>query len=527
MGSTGWSNLKVSCVICILLLIPLTLFIVSLIVRPAVGYDPGYGFLAFRSMLEGGTFNNVTAPDPANIANDATTFLSWWSPGQYLIPGTFVRFGTTYGLAISLTTLFATVIGVFGWAQLARNFNVSNFVLFFFSSGLVTFRYVTLPFRIYDGGEVLLFAVSPWFLYMLQWVVDKPPATCFAISVLSAALLFFAKLTGLVVFAASIVAISLVEILKGRRITSSLLAIWAGCAVAAFLFFILWLTRGTVPASGSGFNLTWPAIWFPFAGAAFSGISAIDLLSWLLVHPPAPILSDITATSYVLGPLGLLLMGWVWFRLRDTRYRPMAIYLFTIIALLTAALTAMYLRSAVVSFDERHLRYAGIIFFLLLLVALDQWHTSLAVKVVPTLIIGSFSVYGLVSYVNGVRELMRGHHYDSASGISMMIVSPVVLKYLRSEMAVHNWKHAVVVVPTTEAAMGLPHFRIIEVQLDFVPLEYIANKRWAGRAEQVFVIVQEKMLGNGKAEALLKSFVDYDYTKWDKKQIDEMVVYSQ
>ena len=60
-------------------------------------------------MLEGGAFNSITAPDPANIANDVVTFLTLWSPGQYLVPGSFIWLGTNYGLALSLTALIATV----------------------------------------------------------------------------------------------------------------------------------------------------------------------------------------------------------------------------------------------------------------------------------------------------------------------------------------------------------------------------------------------------------------------------------
>jgi hypothetical protein len=123
---------------------------------------------------------------------------------------------------------------------------------------------------------------------------------------------------------------------------------------------------------------------------------------------------------------------------------------------------------------------------------------------------------------------MRGRHYDSASGISMRIVSPVALEYLRSEMAVHKWQHAIAVVPSPEAAIGLPRFRIIEVHVDFASLEEIAaGQKWAGRAEKVFVIVQEKMLGNGKAEALLRLFVDYDVKNWRQISLDGMFVYYQ
>src|SRR5262249_61297775 len=115
-----------------------------LYIPPKIFIDSGVGFLALRSMLEGGAFNSITAPDPANIANDVAIFLTWWSPGQYLVPGSFIWLGTSYGLAISLTTLIATLIGVAGWVFGARRFALGCFFFFFFFFGLFSFFFVTL-----------------------------------------------------------------------------------------------------------------------------------------------------------------------------------------------------------------------------------------------------------------------------------------------------------------------------------------------------------------------------------------------
>ena len=82
-------------------------------------------------------------------------------------------------------------------------------------------------------------------------------------------------------------------------------------------------------------------------------------------------------------------------------------------------------------------------------------------------------------------------------------------------------------IPSPEAAIGLPHFRVIAIHLDFTPRKIIASYKWAGRAEKIFVIVQDRMVGNGKAEALLKSFVDYGFDKWGAVEIDGMIVYEQ
>jgi hypothetical protein len=84
--------------------------------------------------------------------------------------------------------------------------------------------------------------------------------------------------------------------------------------------------------------------------AAFSGISGLDFLEWFVGHPWGRIVSDFEWVDkflpYVLGPLGLLLMVWVWLRLCHTRYRDMVVLLLTIILLYSIAVAAMYLRGA-------------------------------------------------------------------------------------------------------------------------------------------------------------------------------------
>jgi hypothetical protein len=457
------------------LFVPVILFLVSLYIPPTINPDSGFGFLAFRGMLGGNGFNMVIEPDPTDIANDVAKFQTWWSPGQYLVPGFFVWLGTNYGLALSLTTFISTVIGVIGWAQVARSFGVTRFVLLVFLSGLVTFRYVTLSFEMYHGGEVLLFAVAPWCLYWLRYAVDKPAIACFVISLLPAALLFFAKLTGLVVFAANVVAISLLEIARQRRLSASVLAMLAAAAVAALCFVVFWLARGSVPGRGGGLSLTWPAILFPVSAVAFSGTSALELLVGKLS------LADLLARTYMLGPLGLILLAWTWYRLRHTCYRTMATLLFGIITFYTIVLAVMYVREAPISFEERHLRYAGMLSLLLLLVALDQARRTLVAKGIALIGVAMFALYGLTSYAVAARGLMRGAYYDPQSGTSQRIVSPAILEYLRSEMNGHNWQRAIAVIATPAAAIAIPRFRII----------IIRQQKWFGRAEKIFVIVPD------------------------------------
>jgi hypothetical protein len=54
-----------------------------------------------------------------------------------------------------------------------------------------------------------------------------------------------------------------------------------------------------------------------------------------------------------------------------------------------------------------------------------------------------------------------------------------------------------------------------------------AALKWAGRTEKIFVVVREEMLQNGEAEAILRSFTDYDLNSWSSLKFDGMIVYTQ
>ena len=88
---------------------------------------------------------------------------------------------------------------------------------------------------------------------------------------------------------------------------------------------------------------------------------------------------------------------------------------------------------------------------------------------------------------------------------------------------------AVPVVPEPEAANGLPRFRILFNfnLLVTASLKDISGQRWAGRTDKIFIIMYERMISDGKADAVLRAFVDYDFAKWNQKIMDGMVVYSQ
>jgi len=352
----------------------------------------------------------------------------------------------------------------------------------------------------------------------MRWSANKPAILCFTISLLSAALLFFAKLTGLIVFATNVVAISLLTIIIQRRLRSSIIAMWAASVIAALCFTIFWLARGPVAADGSAFSFSWLPIWFSVTGVAFSGIYGLALLlghSWLQIN------SELA--SELLGPVALLLMVWVWFQLRHTCYRNMAILLFVIILVHAIILTGLWLHGADIPFEDRHFRYAGILFFLLLLTAVDQRRVPLAKGLACSVVI-LLGVYGVRNYATFASVQMRAGDYDLINGISQDVVTPVVLEHMRAEVTQHNFQHPIAVIPSASAAISLPRFRIIYFGWE---RRLRAGIKWAGRAEKIFVIVPEEMGLNGEAEAILRSFTDYNFDNWNQLNLDGMIIYCQ
>ncbi len=61
----------------------------------------------------------------------------------------------------------------------------------------------------------------------------------------------------------------------------------------------------------------------------------------------------------------------------------------------------------------------------------------------------------------------------------------------------------------------------------YLSLDEIAATKFAGRTDIIFVVVQKEMLANGKAEAILRSFTDYDFENWRRTNLDGMVIYTQ
>jgi hypothetical protein len=508
--------------------IPIVLYIASSQIGPLINSDSAIGFLVLRSMHEGAGFNVMLSPDEANISLDTGHFVTNWSPGQYLIPGILISMGMTYGSAMLLIMLFSAWIGLAGWARIATETGASPLVVFLFITGLAAFQFSTSGepgpgglsggLLTYQGGEALLFAAGPWSLLAMLKCVDARASIAFVVTLLIAVLLFVMKLSGLVVFAAIVLGLSATDIVRRRHVSSSILAMWIAAAIAALLFDTLWLSRGHVPASGMQFALTSNLVFFPVAASAFSGVSGIDLAARIMSHDP----HDLPREIYVfLALLGVAISGWIWLRLRHTNYKTWAFLFFAIIAIYTALFIAMYVKGSGKvegpDFEERYLRFSGILFLLLFLLAAaseaSHW------RLIACFVVAFFAVYGLYDYVLTAYDVHQRNNFDAVSGMTQGGVSPGALQYLRHEQSVRLFDRPIVVVDPFEAPLALPGYRVIP---DFHDMTQV---KWLGRASIVYILVPESKLD--MVPELLAAFADYNRSEWKQKDIDGMVIFSQ
>ncbi len=124
--------------------------------------------------------------------------MSWWSPGQWIFPGLLnYFFGIRLGVASIIITLASLISGLIGYYRIFAFFRFSPVIsilslLVIFSSSSLYYCFV-----IYQGGEILEFALFPWFLLYAMQLQKISAVNLFGIAILFL-LCFIAKTTLLV-----------------------------------------------------------------------------------------------------------------------------------------------------------------------------------------------------------------------------------------------------------------------------------------------------------------------------------------
>jgi hypothetical protein len=511
-----------------IILIALSLITVILgamifIAPAAIFPDPSWGFQVMHNMLAGGAFNMTSKPDPADISKNYSEFLSWWSPGQYLVPYFFKSlFGVNDGRAAALTT---TACGLSGIAGLYAFFKKAGFAGL--PAALSVFMIViqqafVVPYVFYNGGEVLLFGFSGWFLYGCV-SLDKAGWKLVLFLLLSGCIGFFCKSSFLWMYGAGC---SYIWISLSKNRTAVLDWIkngtWIGIPAALSLAVIYsgYLSKGANPAGTSfGFKFSWEALSFPLASPLLTGFSLDDMLNGLITHSNATLLNPLWSLVVLIlaAVLSVILVVKV-IRIVPHKNYTLLLTVFYSVSILFFGYS--FLKQANISYEGRHLRIIGLLITpgVIYLVSLSKLPVKIGFGLIFLLITALSIRYFAAGYVQNATKNARG-----TSGIAQLFIDQQSLDQVMG--LDRKNRDAIFVFISPDLALEINHNRSVildpigpDVKIQFE--DYVHH----GHAGPIFIVLPASYMGP-KSNIIRKCFPDYKGFHMDMLS-DKYVVYS-
>jgi hypothetical protein len=515
----------------------LLLTLVGLRVPPSLSHDAGWGMLEWRAIAAGGPLNSIVSADPADISRDRATRVTWWSPGQYLVPGLLTLMGFRIGTALTITVGASLLCCLIGWIYVAKQFAISpgkTAILILF---IATFRYTTFSFVTYSGGEILLQGLTPWLILAGHRLPLLRGFEAAGLAVLIIWAAFFAKLTGLIVASAALLTGSVVALMRLKRITSGMLGGAAGAFLAVGGLYIGWFSRGSTPASGTTWSFRAAEALFAFGSPWGAGVSWLDMVMSLFFNPRHPILSGRTLTPdtstivwFLLPPIFLfapiILWGW---RHRDEDENLGALMKTTICFYLICAsvIAVIFLHGGDVSVEERHLRAAGTLIFLCVLAVLGRLPGFSIGRWTATAFCGLMALFGIVTFAYHARSV-KPAEVDRYSWTYQSASNESAIEAARTAYTMEG-RRALFVLPSPDVACALPpSARVLSNHIEFETETAIRERRYRGRVPgRLYVIVPTAEAQSVKGALLLKEFTDYPLDKWEKQSFGSSTMFVQ
>jgi hypothetical protein len=516
--------------LCLALVVVLTVgyAIAGAIVRPNMYSDSGWGFVGWYTQDRASSFNHSLGPDLSDISREVEAFMSTWAPGQHLLPGLVEKLGLSLGVAIIAVVAAFSALGLWGWFALYRAFGFPLQTTSLALAIIACSRFFNLSFTNYSGGEVLLFGVAPWFILMawrlrdLRWFAVLPLLAGTAVMV-------FAKLTGIIISAAVVGGTAICGDDAWRRgETIRKLAVAAGTiGLMGAVFYASWYTRGATAASipaeihrdGLLFYMA-----FGIGSLWSSALSLLDLSNYLFLSPGREILRSGDAMAYTFLPLAVATYTIAWIRLRHA-YGEYLRFTYSVAAAILAVFLLMWLRGSSISFEERHFRIPSLLLFVGVVEAFTTSRSWL-LRVSFAAIAALACLYGVTSFVT--RSAANSHYAMGERGFRQMNASAEAVAFIRTiDLAGPEAKRTLIFLPSPEIALEVRNARTWSNHADFEPLEELKSRVYRGRVDRLYVFVQKRLLSNGKADAILRSFVDYPIDGWKTVPLGDLVCFYQ
>jgi len=141
-------------------------------------------------------------------------------------------------------------------------------------------------------------------------------------------------------------------------------------------------------------------------------------------------------------------------------------------------------------------------------------------------IAGLACLYGVTSFVT--RTMANAHYPMGDRGFRQMSASAEAVAFIRTiDLAGPEAKKTLIFLPSPEIALEVRNARSWSNQADFESLERLKAQVYRGRVDRLYVFVQKRLLDNGKADAILRSFVDYPIDGWTMVPLGDLVCFYQ
>lgn len=474
---------------------------------PSVFPDPANGFLVMRSMEMGGGFNLMISPDQGDISKNTAEFLTWWSPGQYLVPYAFkLLFGLNTGQASAVTITLCQLLGIAGFYSFFKKIGFTPFISALSILFIACQQFFVVPYVFYNGGEILTFAFTGWFLYGCTAL--KTADWKLVLFVLFAGWIgFICKSSVMWVYAGGLLFLWLRLSLSQKKISEWIkngILIALPAIIAISTIYVFYLSKGQNPASVAGpLKLDWKTFSFPIASPLLAGFSVDDLSHGLIYHTGKPLFAGYQAIIVLLLVAALS----VWLVISIIRKVPGQNYRLLIITFYTVAILFFgyaYLKQMTISYEARHFRIIGLIIIPGTIYLFSGFK-------VPYRVLFGLIWMGIV--FTSVVYLVKGYSNNknkSAHGVSGLAQQFIDQPSLDKIMALdRQQKNATFVFVSKDIGLEITHNRVLnlepvgnELKIDLDDYEH------DGHAGPLYIILPDSYAGP-KEKMILKSFPDY------------------
>jgi hypothetical protein len=496
--------------------------VLALVFPLSILNDAAHGFEVWQSMQAGASFNHRLDPDFANLALEREVFVSWWTPGQYLVPGllSLIFGGITLGAASLLVSFMAMIASIIGWYRLYREFGFSELISSLSCAALVLSTASGVILSTYTGGACLLLGFAPWAFLVALKIGMGTLLRCVMLVVVFL-IGFYLKSTFLIVTLAICGGMVFVEVERAsspRHTGTVILRAGLIFGITYLITKLTYMAPGHSPSDSIGMTGNiFRAVSFPLAGPLI-GITSIDLPLKHIFSPAMLGPVKWTIDPLIMFPLAVLSVVMFLSAMRgapDRRYRA---YVLATFGAYAAVFAYFYMINSSVGFMGIYYRIPGLMLLPGALVMLGT--CSKPFQWMCWILILGLSLQGpYISYRNFVmrQQMVVGDEHFSLPG----------------SIDFHNALQSIDEAWPERTALihlGNPKWSLqIRRQRGFVGHAWKRNPTQIqhaikyGRPPAIYVALPREMIMDGRAEAILSTYVEV--SRWKEVIFEDEVIY--